>query len=227
MRAPVLAFAIAGLVAMSGAIWLAGQQDREAGEASIAVEPVEMPPVPDEEPADAEPQATGSRAVRPEMIAPPQVGPGQLVRVEPRQPLSPLGRAGRHGPEGPRPTSLFQPLATAAGIVQSKGYTVQLKGIDIVAADETCTYRGAEWNCGVVARTAFRNFLRGRALACVLPEEEGKSFTLACTLGKEDPALWLARYGWAKAGSDKTYAEAVAEARRQGIGIFGPPPDGG
>lgn len=141
----------------------------------------------------------------------------------PREPLGDLGNAGRHGADGPKPTGLFQPVAVAAGIVQSKGYTVRLAGIDIVPVDEKCGSGATAWNCGIVARTAFRSFLRGRALSCILPDE-GRNFTLSCTLGDEDPALWLARQGWAR-GAEGDYADALEQARKEWLGIFGQAPD--
>ena len=49
------------------------------------------------------------------------------------------------------------------------GYTVTVAGTDIVGAEETCVFRGKSWPCGALARTAFRSFLRGRAVTCALP----------------------------------------------------------
>ncbi|TIW89241.1 MAG: thermonuclease family protein, partial [Mesorhizobium sp.] len=58
-------------------------------------------------------------------------------------------------------TKLFQPVAPAAGMIEAKGYSVAISGIDIVRQDETCADGGKSWTCGSRARTAFRAFLRG------------------------------------------------------------------
>ena len=66
---------------------------------------------------------------------------------------------------------VHQPVATAAGILQAGGVTMVLPGIDVVAVNETCTSPvGQTWPCGMAARTAFRAYLRGRALNCHLPD---------------------------------------------------------
>ena len=116
-----------------------------------------------------------SRAIDPEAVAPPALPAEGLERVEPREPLSELALA--VPPKPPKApddwdgTKLFQPVASAAGLIEAKGYSVAVSGIDIVRQDETCSDDGKSWPCGVRARTAFRAFLRGRAVACTVPPE--------------------------------------------------------
>lgn len=226
MRPIAAIVAATGLIALSAGLFMAGRASRDGAESPMQLEPSMAPQVeqPAVEPRPQPVRPTGpGRAIRPEVVAPPQVDPGELVRVEPREPLTPIGMVDRHGSEGPKPDMLYRPVAVAAGVVESGGYTIRLAGLDIVEAEETCTSGGIEWRCGVVARTAFRNYLRGRALSCLLPDAPEKSFTLSCMLGSDDPAMWLARYGWARAG-EGAYAQAIDEARRDGRGVFGPAP---
>lgn len=175
--------------------------------------------------AAAQPQP---RKIAPDIVAPPDLDPHELTRQPPRGPLGELGPAGakpkRIGrPEEPK---LFNPLAVAAGVVESKAITVTVAGIDVVAADETCDAGGKGWACGIRARTAFRGFLRGRALDCGLPPDltEG-AVTVRCSLGKQDVGTWLVSNGWARATAGGPYVEAGEKARTARKGIFGPPPD--
>ncbi|RWM71487.1 MAG: thermonuclease family protein [Mesorhizobium sp.] len=178
-------------------------------------------------PKAARPEAH-SRAIDPEVVAPPQLQPEELERVEPRAPLSDLALA--RPPKSKMPddwngTKLFQPIATAAGVIQAKGYSVAVSGIDIVRQDETCADGGKSWTCGSRARTAFRAFLRGRAVVCAVPPEGGRDLIAAeCRVGNQDVGQWLIENGWARAAEGGPYVEAGEKARTARKGIFGPAP---
>jgi endonuclease YncB( thermonuclease family) len=181
--------------------------------------PVQLPPV-------------HSRAIDPEAIAPPPLATEELERVEPRAPLSELALAGPPKPRRSRAvddwggTKLFQPVATAAGLIEANGYSVAVSGIDIVREDETCTDEGKSWACGIRARTAFRSFLRGRAVACKVPEEADRDLIAAeCRIGKQDVGQWLVENGWARAAAGGPYVEAGDKARAAKKGVFGATPD--
>ncbi|TIR36729.1 MAG: thermonuclease family protein, partial [Mesorhizobium sp.] len=174
-------------------------------------------------PKAARPEAH-SRAIDPEVVAPPQLQPEELERVEPRAPLSDLALA--RPPKSKMPddwngTKLFQPIATAAGVIQAKGYSVAVSGIDIVRQDETCADGGKSWTCGSRARTAFRAFLRGRAVVCTVPPEGGRDLiTAECRVGNQDVGQWLIENGWARAAKGGPYVEAGDKARMARKGIF-------
>jgi endonuclease YncB( thermonuclease family) len=188
-------------------------------------------------------QATdnGGRSIRqiaPEIVAPPAVDPGQLEREPPREPLSDLGTAGtpqrrtparlggRAGPDQHGKSHLFRPVAAAAGRLESDGLTIVIAGIDILEPDATCRSANGDWPCGMAARTAFRSFLRGRALECDLPDGElPERMATACRLGKQDLGAWLVVNGWAKVSSAGPYAQEQAEAVENRRGIFGGGPD--
>ncbi|WP_210211773.1 thermonuclease family protein [Aquibium carbonis] len=187
-------------------------------------------------------QATdgGGRSIRqiaPEIVAPPVVDPGQLEREPPREPLSDLGTAGKPQRRAPARSGnrdaavpgtpqFFRPVAAAAGRLEGGGLTVVIAGIDILEPDATCQGANGEWPCGMAARTAFRSFLRGRALDCDLPDGDlPERLAAACRLGTQDLGAWLVVNGWAKVSSVGPYAEEQAEAVENRRGIFGRGPD--
>jgi endonuclease YncB( thermonuclease family) len=173
--------------------------------------------------------ATGShvRRIAPGIVAGPEIS-GPLERVAPREPLTaatrPLKRA-PFGPPVPQGTPLYHPVANAAGEIEADGYKVQLAGIKVTPANRVCTdIGGNSWPCGVVARTAFRAWIRGRAVACDVPSKP-REIATHCVLDGEDMALWLVRNGWAESAHGQ-YDDAGAKARREKKGIFGPSPLG-
>ncbi|PRD41023.1 hypothetical protein C5748_23890 [Phyllobacterium phragmitis] len=161
-----------------------------------------------------------------------------LERIEPRAPLSELSLALPPPPPTEAATAsdsgevryrlLHRPLATAAGRFEADGHVVEVQGIDIPSPDETCTDpTGASWPCGMQARTAFRAWLRARAVMCRLPEIPSDGVTVTdCTLGGEGVAAWLVDNGWARAKADGPYAKRARKAEDAHFGIFGPRPDG-
>jgi endonuclease YncB( thermonuclease family) len=163
------------------------------------------------------------RPVAPDTVAQPEVAPEELVRVEPRQPLStfaaPTRKRRNHG-------RLYRPLIHAAGQVSGSGIMVDLAGVVPTLADETCRdAAGTEWPCGARARTAFRSFVRGRAMACDLPEEiTEKRYVVPCSIGKQDVGAWLVAQGWARAAPGSDYVAMAEAARAAGKGIFGAAP---
>jgi endonuclease YncB( thermonuclease family) len=173
--------------------------------------------------------APHSRAIDPDVIAQPQLPTEELERVEPRAPLSKLALAVPPKPKMPddwNGTKLFQPVAPAAGLIEAKGYSVAVSGIDVVTQDETCSDDGKSWPCGVRARTAFRAFLGGRAVVCTVPPEGGRDLIAAeCRIGKQDIGQWLVENGWARAAKGGPYVEAGDKARSEKKGIFGSAPN--
>lgn len=182
----------------------------------------------------------GSRTIRqiaPQIVAPPAVDTGDLEREAPRKPLSELGTAGppkRTRPSGgatdgaagaPAKPQLFRPVASAAGRLETDGLSIVIAGIDVLEPDQTCRGDNGDWPCGMVARTAFRSFLRGRALDCDLPDGELPDRLMAsCRLGTQDLGAWLVSNGWAKVSSTGPYATEQAEAVEGRRGIFGSGP---
>lgn len=149
-----------------------------------------------------------------------------LQRVEPREPLSQLSLALPPKPptreEGG--TILYRPVATASGRFESMGRVVGVAGTEGIDPEERCTFEGTEWPCGARARTAFRYFIRGRAISCDVPPEAGTDIVVDCWIGTQDVGAWLVANGWAHASPGGPYADAEKQAREARRGIFGPPP---
>ncbi|WP_296746274.1 thermonuclease family protein [Mesorhizobium sp.] len=172
-----------------------------------------------------------SRAIDPDVVAPPGTPDEELERVEPRAPLSDIALAGppkprkSKMPDGQDGTKLVQPVASAAGVIQAKDYSVTVSGIDVVKDDETCSDAGKSWACGTRARTAFRAFLRGRTVVCAVPSQGHDAASTKCWVGNKDVGEWLVENGWARAAQGGPYVEAGDKARAARKGIFGAAPD--
>lgn len=171
-----------------------------------------------------------SRTIDPMMARPPD-DPGVLQRIEPRAPLSKLSQAQPKKPPMPdkwKGTPLYQAVASAAGRIEAKGYSVAVSGVDIMPEDETCIDEaGKSWPCGVRARAAFRALIRQRAVNCVVPPEGGRDLISAsCRIGKVDLGEWLVTNGWVRPVAGGPYAEAGEKAKAEKRGIFGKAPEG-
>ena len=240
--------ALTAAVLVTGASVIEGRQSTEARDFSL--ETPDMADVPDlggggmnaaeagtdetvpinPAPGIAEPQAV--RDIAPETFALPRDVTAQpLERIEPRTPLSqPVAR-----PE-PVPSVLRHPIALSAGLIQFGDRMLQLDGIEPEKPDRICGEPGKTWACGVVAKTAFRNFLRARALLCIVPKNGWQgTLTATCSINDTDPAAWLAENGWANVPAGSPLAGKAASARQSRLGFFGddprdvsttpPPPD--
>ena len=219
------------------------------GVVSAAVEPEQPAAAPADEPAQirfraraaaqppaaAEPSmpvdpetSAASRLVAPAIVAPPELSPDNLEREAPRQPLSKLSLALPPEPEIKNEwagTPFFRPLAVESAVFQSMGRTIAIAGVKSVPVDESCEHDGVAWPCGMRARTAFRLWLRGRALVCRLPDEEREVTPARCRLAKQDAGAWLVSNGWALAAPDGPYVQAEEKARAAKMGMFGAPPE--
>lgn len=144
--------------------------------------------------------------------------------LPPPQAPAPAAAKDQQGAEGDGvDTVLRHPVALAAGLVDFEGRQIQLEGLKPQSPERRCKGSSGEWPCGMLARTAFRNFLRARALVCRTPAD-GWSGTLTtqCLVGGDDPALWLAENGWAEAEPGAPLAAAVETAKSLGKGFYRP-----
>jgi len=161
-----------------------------------------------------------------------------LEREPARPPLSDLGLASTpKPPEPPAPATpvddgepmqlLQRPVAIAAGRLESQGRIVDLQGIEVMPIEQSCqSSSGENWPCGMQARTAFRQWLRARAIMCRLPQDDsGAAIATSCSVGSDDAAQWLVANGWAKAVAGGAYQEAGQKAEDNRLGIFGDKPD--
>lgn len=187
----------------------------------------EQPAVP-EAPA-AEPTTQAVRPVAQGEFVPPAVEPSGLEREAPRAPLSDLSLALPPKPKVTAEwdgTTLFQPVASAAGRIEAKGVRVAISGVAPLASEESCSFEGKQWNCGTRARTAFRGLLRSRAVVCDMPADAAQGDVVArCRIGRLDVGEWLVANGWARAEAGGPYEDAGKKAESDGKGIYGAPPE--
>lgn len=226
-------------IALVAALWIGGQSimkpadtGKEDGPKATGATPLPQTLPSTETPGSAPPaqavsEAPHIRLIAPDSIAGPRID-GPLERMPPRTPLTTATKKLKRepfGPPVPRGTLLYRPVAPAAGEIEANGYAIRLSGVKALPADHTCLGEaGKSWPCGAMARTAFRAWMRGRAVACDVPSKPMK-ITTRCTLETEDMALWLVRNGWAES-ADSTYDAAEAMARKEKKGLFGPSPLG-
>lgn len=230
MRPKEIAIAVGGLVVVS-LILLAlpiGRDDQatsapvSAAPAQIALEQQPLPTAGVRERTGSEYQGSaGSDAV-----IQPSGREDTLDRV--------ASRASSVPPAEPQPAAsagalrerlLYRPLALGAGEFVAQNYRVILAGLEATAKDEMCGSGLDEWSCGLHARTAFRNWLRGRAITCAVPPTPpATAITARCQLAEQDPAEWLVSQGWARALANGPYAALGARAQAQERGLFGPAP---
>lgn len=226
MRPPAtLALVFAGLAVFAAAALMlapaARKPDASIVEQPAAATPSTDAPAPAPQPA---PQVSSARTIAPGIVAVPALQPRGLEREAPRAPLSRVSRA----PEPSKPVvqRFYRPLADAAGSFRASRRVVRVRGVEIVPTDRVCDAGdGTTWPCGMRARTAFRAFLRGRAVDCRVGKDPPKgTLTAPCSLNGVDLGEWLVANGWAEATDDGPYAKAGRRARDAKLGLFGPGP---
>lgn len=221
MRPPAtITFTLSGLVLFAvAALALAPEGEDDAAPAVVVTTPEPSLATPS---SDAPPREETSsiRRIAPSVVAVPPFQPRGLTREAPRQPLSRISRAPE--PEKPEYTKLFRPVASAAGRLKADGREIEIAGIGILDPDKICERAdGSAWHCGMRARTAFRGWLRGRAVDCRLGSAPADDvLTTDCRLDGEDVGRWLVENGWAVAAADGPYAKAGERAENGALGIF-------
>lgn len=178
----------------------------------------------DNAPDFSEEEAPAVRSIEPLQFGlPEEVTSAPLERIEPRMPLSePIVKEVK-----PVTTVLRHPVAVSAGLIRFGNSLLQLEGIEPQDAARICDSDGKSWPCGMIARTALRNFLRARALVCSVPEGGWTgTVTSTCTVSGLDPAVWLVESGWATVADGSPLSEKAAAAAKAGLGFSGPDPRG-
>lgn len=222
------------LILMGGHATIQGRESAATPDFTLET-PDDMPAAEDDtavlpEPEDAVPAIAGQgedkpvRSIEPESFGLPEpVTAEPLARVEARAPLSqPVAKA------EPELQVLRHPTALSAGTIQFENGILQLDGIEPQSAERQCGEGEKTWPCGMVARTAFRSYLRARALRCMVPAGQWQgTITARCSLGDADPAQWLAENGWAEASANSPLTDSVAAAREKKLGFYGDGPRSG
>lgn len=149
------------------------------------------------------------------------------IALERLAPLPPVKKLEVFGPPRPplnkeEPLLLFRPLVVNAGTIIAEGRTVTLASVLPVEVERVCfTIDQQPWPCGMKARTAFRSIIRGRAIACFLPDQQKAEVVTECSIGKENLGEWLVEQGWAEAKPGSELESLGKAAKLMGRGIFG------
>jgi endonuclease YncB( thermonuclease family) len=183
--------------------------------------------------APSKPPATVSAAKATETVPARDVGGGAVpAPVLPDTPLERIAPAPVQkplevfGPPMPpltkdEPFLLFQPVVENAGTLIAEGRTITLAGVVPVEFGRICfNADGGGWPCGKKARTAFRALVRGRAISCLLPDQQKTAVETECRIGKENLGEWLVEQGWAEAAPGSDLENLGKAAKLMGRGIY-------
>lgn len=201
------------------------EEGEKAAESGVGDRPGRQPATgPGSKPAEGTKETAAARRVNPSRFGQPFTrGLEELVRVPPRAPLSEPPEEIVEEEEG---ELLYRPLVLGAGLLSFSGRNLELAGIEPTPANRFCeTADDGQWPCGMIARTAFRALVRGRALECDVDDAEWEGTAIAhCQLNGDDLGRWLVAQGWAEAASGSPYGELEAAARAEKRGLFGSDP---
>lgn len=103
------------------------------------------------------------------------------------------------------------------------GRTVRLAGIEAPELGHTCAVPEGRWSCGVVARDALADLVRGRSVLC--SEAGPAAWTVAiarCSVQGRDVGAVLLQFGWAatSAAAEPDYLAFERKARTARAGIW-------
>jgi endonuclease YncB( thermonuclease family) len=158
--------------------------------------------------------ATKTRPVKPRPAA-----------VEGTSPALSAAKAPEHlaTPNGPVPDAILDPpyVVLDATSFENGLSEIQLLNIEGPTRDAVCKdAEGLRWACGLRARVALHNLLRGTTLSCrSMNDIAAKRFNAYCAIAGDDVGAALVRNGWARPRSD-AYSAEVAEARRNRAGLW-------
>jgi endonuclease YncB( thermonuclease family) len=126
-------------------------------------------------------------------------------------------------PNGPVPDIILDPPYVVLDATSFKNGLSEIQLLDIEGPTGNAVCKDAEglrWACGLRARAALHNLLRGRTLSCrSMNDITAKRFGAYCAITGDDVGAALVRNGWARPRSD-AYAAEVAEARRNRAGLW-------
>ncbi len=100
-----------------------------------------------------------------------------------------------------------------------KGRRIRLKGIDAPELDQKCDEKNQSWPCGVKAKSALSQLIRGQQVECRSENlDKYRRLLAVCTLSGKDIGKWMVTNGWAISYGDYKIDEALA--RRNAAGLW-------
>jgi endonuclease YncB( thermonuclease family) len=125
---------------------------------------------------------------------------------------------GYHLAAGERVELIHLPTFSAAGSIEKGSKSLRLIGVVITEVDAVCGSGPDAWPCGRMARAALQQFIRGRSVACRIPESPMDN-KAQCSVGGKDIGQWLVEQGWVRADGSG-YADAEKTARKEKRGVW-------
>ncbi|NEJ69389.1 thermonuclease family protein [Rhizobium phaseoli] len=159
--------------------------------------------------------------------APPSPGPADGTAPKPADtgPRAEIAAGQAASTPAKKPMELTRPAVENAGMLSFGERKLQLAGVVPTPADRICGPAGRQWPCGMMAKTALRQLLRNRSIACDIdPAEWREMTTTACRLGTQDLGAWLAENGWAEVAAGSPLESAAEKAKQAGKGLYGDDP---
>lgn len=104
-----------------------------------------------------------------------------------------------------------------------EGMHVDLWGIDAPELDQICQRKGADWPCGLAAKSHLSKFIEGRVVTCVEKQSASNTYSNSkCAVGSLDLGAEMVEVGLALPIGpikDSYYIRSYKEARGLGRGI--------
>jgi endonuclease YncB( thermonuclease family) len=165
--------------------------------------------------------STPVRQIQPQIFAPPDVrDAARLERIAPRAPLTPPPVK-----EEAPVSNMIQARAVVAldgGHLVLGKQTIALAGIVPLELGAICRdANGANWPCGMAARTALRGYLRNRLVTCERDPALTETAKAVCSVGGRNIALWMVENGWARVEPTSPFFVAAQQAQDKGAGLNG------
>ena len=205
-----------------GEVWWASRKAQSPMRAAPgnASKPGAATPAPASVPASPHAVFPGQATQRQAPSEPVEVAPAPAVAAAETQATGATGATPATPTHG-APKLYRRILVRDGGTLQAGKIVIRLAGISARAADAMCADGdGKTWPCGTAAKTALARFIRGRAVACTLPNRGEHNIVIAhCSVGGDDLSAWLVRQGWAEP-RDPLLAKAGDAAKKARLGLW-------
>ena len=112
--------------------------------------------------------------------------------------------------------------AIDGGTLDVAGTTVRLAGIEAPDLEQTCVVPEGRWSCGILARDALADLVRGHPVTCTDAGTVPWAASISrCNVRGRDLGTVLVQFGWAAAtGPDPGYVALEKKARAARAGIW-------
>jgi endonuclease YncB( thermonuclease family) len=139
-----------------------------------------------------------------------------------REPSPRPGRDGGAAPSAGLQFQLSPPYDIRDGISFASGdVTVTLAGLATVPRDAVCFNDAKlQWACGLWARAALNNLLRGAEATCFGDRHGAQPVQVSCRVRGTDLAATLVRAGFARPLDGTAFAADIAVARAGRLGLW-------